>query len=229
MAWRYAIYAAPRPQSALWRVANSWLGRDPETGAAISRPRLAGFSAERCAEITEAPRHYGFHATLKPPFRMAPGMDEKDLLSALAAFAKGREAIVIPPLEVTTLGGFLALTCVRDSPELDSLAAACVREFDNYRATMSPEGQSRRWLTGLPPAQGRNLAARGYPFVLDEFRFHMTLTDRLAAQERARVADGLNALFATSGLDRVILDGIYLFEQTGADEPFLLTQWFDFA
>ena len=229
MARRFAIYAAPRADGALWQVANAWLGRDPASGAALARSALAGFSAARCAEITEAPRHYGFHATLNPPFRMAPGCREAALIAALAAFARERTAIVLPPLAVTALGGFLALTCTRACPEIDRLAEDCLRRFDRFRSPMDGAERADSRPSGLTGAQERNLAQWGYPYVLEAFRFHMTLTGRLAAEERARAAAALADLFATAGLCSVTLDGICLFEQDTTDSPFLLRQRFAFA
>ena len=69
---RYAIYFAPRPRRALARFGAAWLGWDAEAGADRDGPELAGLPRPR-AEIVATPRRYGFHATLKAPFRLARG------------------------------------------------------------------------------------------------------------------------------------------------------------
>lgn len=228
MARRFAIYAAPEADSALGRLANGWLGRDPVSGAALPRPGVAGFTAERCGEITAAPRHYGFHGTLKPPFRLAPGTRAEDLIAALAAFAEARAPIALPPFAVTALGGFVALTCYHACPDLDRLAADRVRDFDRFRAAMDDQERARRRAGGLTPRQDRNLREWGHPYVMEDFRFHMTLTGRLAPEERGRACRALAGLFEAVDLAAIRLDSICLFEQQGAERPFLLSKRLDF-
>lgn len=228
MARRFAIYAAPREDSALWQIGNRWLGRDPVTDTALDPPVLAGFSAQRTAEITEAPRRYGFHATLKPPFRLAPGISDEDLITALSAFAEARTPISLSPLTLTALDGFLALACTTASPMLDRVAADCVREFDAFRAAMDDAERARRQVVGLTPRQKRNVRDWGYPYVMKDFRFHMTLTSRLAPDERARVFRALGDIFGVVECDWISLESICLFEQKRAECPFILRERFDF-
>ena len=86
---RYAIYYAPEPGSELAAFGAQWLGRDPETGATIEQPVLLGVRPERLAEITAAPRLYGFHGTLKAPMHLARGRDP-DALRRLVRDLAGR-------------------------------------------------------------------------------------------------------------------------------------------
>src|SRR5262245_1073133 len=118
MSERYGLYFAPRRDSALARFGDRWLGRDGETGAALERPKLETISPARLQVLTEAPRHYGLHGTLKPPFALASGSDRAQLQAAVSTFAADRTAFVIPRLRLKAIGNFLALTAADPVPEL---------------------------------------------------------------------------------------------------------------
>ena len=74
MSARFAVYLVPLSASALWERACRWLGRDPESGAVYAQPAVPGFAAEEIRALTQSPRNYGFHGTLKAPFRLAEGV-----------------------------------------------------------------------------------------------------------------------------------------------------------
>src|SRR5512145_2649151 len=123
---RYAIYFAPSERSSLWRLGCAWLGRDAQRDCALEQPRLDGLAPARVAQLTAAPRLYGFHATLKPPFALAPGCVAGELDAALARFAQRRAPFPLPPLEVGMLAGFIALLPIGASAALAALAGDCV-------------------------------------------------------------------------------------------------------
>ena len=193
---RFAIYFAPHADSVLARFGSAWLGRDAAGRKPAARLAAEGFSAGRLAALTAEPAHYGWHATLKPPFRLAAGRTREALISRLAAFAAARTAFDIPALKLGSLGGFLALLPSATPEPLTRLARDCVRAFDEFRAPASPDELVRRLDGGLTPRQEALLARWGYPYVLEEFRFHLTLTARLEAAERRRLAAALAPLVA---------------------------------
>ena len=88
MAMRYAIYYAPDPASALWLFGSSVLGYDARTGRNVPLLAPAGISLADWEMATTDPRRYGFHATLKAPFRLALGMSEAALLDAVERSAE---------------------------------------------------------------------------------------------------------------------------------------------
>jgi len=176
---RFALYIAPPADDPLHAFAAGWLGWDPETGAETRPATAAGISAARLAELTAEPRRYGFHGTLKPPFRLADGCDEGQLIMALERFAAARRPLRLPPLQLAVLGSFLALRPSAPCAEVDLLAADCVRDFDRFRAPPSEQELARRRAHGLTPRQEANLAQWGYPYVMDDFRLHFTLTGRI--------------------------------------------------
>ena len=54
-----------------------------------------------------------------------------------------------------------------------------MRDLDRFRAPPPSEETARRRTAGLSGVQEANLARWGYPFVMEEFRFHITLSGRL--------------------------------------------------
>ncbi len=193
MTVRYAIYHCPDADSDLYRAASDWLGYDAVTGWEIVPDLPTDIAEEEWRAATDAPRTYGFHATLKPPFRLADGRYEDELRAALSVFARENAAAPLGPLDVAGIGGFLALLPVYDNHAVTRLAGACVEAFDGFRAPPEPGEAAKRRGGGLSPTQEKYLSRWGYPYVFEEFRFHMTLTGRLDDGSRARFRTALEA------------------------------------
>ncbi len=182
---RYALFYLP-PARADWaRFATGWLGWNSLTGQPADHPHLPDLPVS-IAEITRSPRKYGLHGTIKPPFRLAEGATFDDLEAACADLCRSLPAIDAGQLRLTRLGRFLAL-CPEQSPELLQVAGTCVRELDRFRALSAPEEMNKRRAAHLTPRQEDNLKKWGYPHVMDDFRFHITLTGRLAKPVLAQV------------------------------------------
>lgn len=213
---RVAVYYAPAPDDALWGAACSWLGRDPETAATLRQPALHDI-----ATLTESPRLYGFHATLKPPMRLATTYDL--FLADAEAIAARTAPFTLPPLHVADLSGFLALRETTPCPPLHALADACVAGLDTHRAPPDGAELARRRKHGLPPAQEAMLARWGYPHVMETWFFHMTLTRRLSADERASVLPAAEAHFAGVLGPRQV-EALTVFTQAAPDAPFLVAE-----
>lgn len=209
---RYAVYFAPAPDSALWTTGSALLGYDAAIGADVPAVVPDGWSAAAWHALTGDPRRYGFHATLKAPFRPADGVHETDLVEALAATATVQPRFAMP-LEVARLGSFVALVPAPAPPALGVLATACVEAFERYRAPLSDAEIARRDPSRLTDRQRAYLDRYGYPYVREEFRFHMTLTGSLAA-DSADPSQALRAILApVVGQDPVPIDGLALFRQ----------------
>lgn len=191
---RYAVYFAPRLGAFAARSA-AWLGWDAATGQPVAQPDLAGLPRP-VAEITTDPRRYGFHGTIRAPFRPADGVTPDQISDAVAALAAHSPAVPCEGLRLEDLHGFLALIPQGDLSALLALGAAVVEATDPMRAPLSEAEIARRKPETLTPRQRDLLDRWGYPFVFEEFRFHLTLTDRLGADEAAQVAPLLAAHFA---------------------------------
>ena len=215
MAERYAIYYAPEPGSDLDRFGQAWLRSGTEA------PPVAGFSHEERLDLTGQAAFYGFHATLKAPFRLAPGQNHEALGRALTDFAATRTPALGPRLTLRSLHGFLALVPEFPCPEIDGLAWDCVRDFDRFRAPLEPEERARRRNDRLSPRQEELLDRFGYPFVGEEFRFHLTLTRRLPdLEQRTGVARRLAEPAEPACRVPLAVREICLFVQTDQESPF---------
>jgi putative phosphonate metabolism protein len=216
---RLAIYYAPAEDSPLSRTAVQWLGRD-----AFADLTLPGAKETVIAD----PRVYGFHATLKPPFRLASGADESYLRERLRQFASSRSPFEAPPLQLGSLSSFLALTLSKPCPVFQELAAACVREFDRFRAPATEQEMARRRRAKLNPSQLAYLEQWGYPYVLDEWRFHMTLTSSLDPDTYRAMRKHLAELFEPHCQAPLRVDSICLFEQFGDEALFRALERYPF-
>lgn len=229
---RFALYFTPREGSPWWRFGSSWLGRDPASGLDVPQPTVAGIGADAFRALTAAPRRYGFHATLKAPFALRAGTTRESLAAAIEGFCAARAAFPTPPLEVTRLDDFLALAPALRESRINDLAADCVREFDAFRAPPEAHELELRRRKGLSPRQDRYLEEFGYPYVLAEFRFHLTLTgpiDGVPAQHVAAVRAAAAQAVARLADEPLLLDGLALFEQPERDAPFRLVARFPFG
>ena len=216
---RYAIYLAPAPETDLWRRASGWLGRDAATDAAVAWQGPAGLDPRRAAEITADARHYGFHATLKAPFRLRAGTTAADLCAAARAFA-GRQQGFPLRLRLSAVGSFLALVEAEPVDAVARLHAAVLQEFEPFRAAPRAAEVARRLQAGLSARQKESLAEWGYPYVLDDFRLHYTLTSALPPAERRTVEAALASFFAADIAAPVMIDAICVFAQPAATAPF---------
>lgn len=176
---RFAIYDAPI-DDALAGFGATWLGWDVRTGSA-TRPA----DVPDLDDITMTPRKYGFHGTLKPPFKLAEGRSVDELQTAAADLAGRCAPAISGGLQLTTLGGFLALTPTGDLSGVERVASACVTELDAFRSPATEAELERRRSVGLSARQEALLQRWGYPYVMEEFRFHLTLSGRLAQADRA--------------------------------------------
>ncbi|HTT39703.1 MAG TPA: DUF1045 domain-containing protein [Burkholderiales bacterium] len=225
MSRRYALYFAPPEHTDLWRLGCAWLGRDPATGRRLRPPAVDGFSAQRIRGLTASPRLYGLHATLKPPFRLRSGCTRDDLVEAAHALAARHAAFALPALEVGTLAGFLALRTSLPSDRLRRLADACAVELDHFRADPQEEELVRRRQAGLTPRQEELLLHLGYPYLLDQWRFHITLTESVAGVEAERLAAWLASYFRAA-TQPVRCEDICLFVQPAPRAEFQILRRF---
>lgn len=233
MSARYAIYLAPPPASPLWRFGARVVGRDAATGEQISGFAPQGYTADAWREIAAEPRRYGFHATLKAPLRLAEGRGVEAFEAAVAALAADTRAFDLGALRVSVLKpnggdvGFVALTPASRSHALAALEARALSELDAFRAQPTEAEIARRRPERLSPRQRDYLATYGYPYVLEEFRLHFTLSG--AVREPEALAERLRGEFERAVADpSFLVDALVLFEQKDGGD-FLIRRRFPFA
>lgn len=217
---RYAIYFAPSPGSAWWSFGAHWLGRDEASGALLPQTPLPQSSAGEFERITAEPRRYGFHATLKAPFRLAESCDADHLLERMRALAVGLRPVPLGTLVPVFMDGFVALASTSRNPALTALAAACTKDLDDLRA---PLGEADRGKRQIDPADARArelLERYGYPNVLERFRFHMTLTGPVDTALAARVVAWIAGTVARLNSEAPpVLDRLCLFFEPEPGAP----------
>ncbi|WP_293809494.1 DUF1045 domain-containing protein [uncultured Bosea sp.] len=227
---RYAVYYAPAADSALWRFGSTTLGYDALTGEDLPLAVPPGRDPTLWPAFTEEPRRYGFHATLKAPFELAHGRSEEQLRAFARNHAAGLDAVELAGLSVTALGSFVALTPSEPSEALQRLAFATVQAFELFRAPLSEADKARRLKSPLTPAQHAYLEAYGYPYVGDAFRFHMTLTSSLPAEQAGPVKQALETAHAAAvPADPVRIDRFALFRQDDRAGRFRLLDSYSFG
>lgn len=223
MPHRYAIYYAPPVEDALWLRACQWTGRDPATDAELPIPEPLRDLGGGLKALTASARRYGFHATLKAPMRLAEGCTETDLRAALGAFAAACPPVPAGPMAPRLLDGFLALMPVEQPEALTEFAAACVSEFEPLRAPLGEAELARRHAADLSDRQSELLDAYGYPYVMEEFRMHMTLTDRLPEAVRTELVAAAAKWFRAVLSAPVTIDRIVLYAEPAPGACFVRT------
>lgn len=206
---RYAVYFTPRPETPLCRFGASILGYDAYTGSRVSR---AGVD-EGIEALTAEPRRYGFHATLKPPFRLRHGRSARELTEQVRRLAASQPVIPIGKLAPALIRSFIALVPAAPSRKFDLLAAECVAAFDYFRAPPEQGDRERRRVDLLTRRQAALFERWGYPYVFEEFRFHMTLTGSIPSGDQATWLQRLSAEYETLVNEEVLVDGLTLLSQ----------------
>ena len=226
---RYAIYYSPEPGSPLDAFGRAWLGGNGKTGAPATAPTTK-VEPSRITQLTESPSRYGFHGTLKPPFELNPSATLASLLETAKVFARSLSPVEIPPLELAVIGKFIALTPTTQSAALEKLAAACVRAFEAFRMPATEDQIENYKLNKLTVHQEQMLEHWGYPYVMEEFRFHISLTDRIDDDaEREAAMATLQRLGAPVLGKSIIVRDITVFSQSAFDEPMLPTERIPFG
>jgi putative phosphonate metabolism protein len=191
---RYALYWAPEA-GPFADLAAAWLGWDAAGGRTVPHPDVPGLPRP-VADLTATPRKYGFHGTVKPPFRLAEGQSAEALQAEAAAYCAQARAVTLPGLALHRIGGFVALTPEGDQGPLAALAAGAVAALDPFRAPPDAAEIARRDPDRLTPRQRAHLARWGYPYVMEDFQFHLTLTGDLPQAEAQAVEAALAPVFA---------------------------------
>jgi hypothetical protein len=207
-------YRVAEPRSAERRA-----GEAPRYEAHAPHPQLSG----ALADLTAAPRRYGWHGTLVAPFRLADGVRPDDLLGAVQRWARTRSGFALP-VDVTLLGDFVALRPASDEGDalMRGLAADAMRTFAPLRAAPTAAELERRLAGGrLTERQRALLVEWGYPYVFDEFRFHMTLSNSLAsAHDCVAMVDWWQR--EAERLGPLPVQSVALFVEPAPGEPFVL-------
>lgn len=221
---RFAIYFCPRQDSLLFELGSQWLGRNAVSGKALDPDLPRGLAHPDWLRATQSPRRYGFHATLKPPFRLVEGANSEDLCNAVRAFASAHDAFEAPSLRVGTLGNFLALVLTEACEAFAEFAGECVRQFDSFRAPATEEEIANRLHDQLSEREREHVRRWGYPYVFDTWKFHMSLTGSLQNDSIPPLEKILARRFSSVCAHPVLVDSICIFHEPAPGSPLHLLE-----
>ena len=225
---RYAVYFLPDWESRLFQLASQLIGWDCQEGRRHSPPGpkvLANPDGIDIESATRAVRNYGFHATIKPPMRLARNMSAAKLAARAAEITAGHWPFQVN-LRIKRQGRFVALVQEEPPLELADLAADCVKGLDGFRARPRHDEIEKRRAAGLTPRQEDMLARWGYPYVLDEFRFHMTLAGPMDERDAASFIALARTWIGEDITLPIWLDRLALVGE-GAEGKFRFIRWLD--
>lgn len=223
---RYALYFAPDADHPLTAKAEAWLGYSAWSFADIEQIAPDGIAQSAFAQLTAAPRKYGFHGTLKPPFRLSEGTSENDLVDAVQDAVATLHPVMLQALVTRFVGPFLALVAEASSGDLNDLAGDIVKRFEPFRAPLNEAEMERRLRSPLTERQQQHLAQWGYPYVFDEFRFHMTLTGPVPDDQREAIDRAAREHFSDVGKQPFPVDRLAIFKQPDPERPFYVLRSF---
>lgn len=227
MSERYAIYFTLAQNDPLYQLAAQWFGYDFYQGSkpsirmdhhALLKPLFPYSDFNAKASL------YGFHATLKPPFRLKPRVSHKQLVKILKHFSRLHSPFNCAKLKLQQIDNFLALVPEQNCKKLNQLAKDCVQTFDVFRDELAAEEVQKRNPASLTEDQRLMLKLWGYPYVLDEFRFHMTLTDALTQSQIDRCKPLLESYFHPYTSRPLRIDQINLCYQATEHSPFVVLE-----
>ena len=218
---RYAIYFTPAHGSPWWQFGAHWLGRDECTDTPLVHAAVADISPDELHQITEYPRRYGFHATLKAPFSLREGVTLADLEQGMRALAQAQKAVPLGPMQASRMDNFVALVPVQPPAALAALATLCVTSLDHLRAPLTQPELARRLAQHLNTREQELLMQYGYPHVLERYRLHLTLTGPLSDVAAQTVVDALaDKVSHLNHAVPLVLDRLCLFVEPGPGQAF---------
>lgn len=205
---RFAIFFTPTGALGDWGAA--WLGWNSATGCTARHP---DFGDTDIAKITTRPRKYGLHGTLKAPFSINDSTDLTQMQESMADFAAKHARFEIGTMELRYDNGFVALRPAIASTGLPDFASTVVKTFDPFRAALTDADIARRRMSKLTPRQDQQLLDWGYPFIFDDFHFHLTLTGPINKTTAAATIASLRPALTACVPDPFQIDAITLMGQ----------------
>lgn len=223
---RYALYYVPETGSSFNDAGSRWLGRDAYSDRVFEQPGIDGLTAWQIAERTLNARRYGFHATLKAPAPLAGHVSEADYVRAVAEFCKSTPAVVLPKAVIQSFSGIYAIVPAEPFAPLNALEKNIVMHFEPWRGGLNDETMEKQRRGNLTDRQIELLERWGYAHAMEEFRFHITLTDRIPDDQKDAFVAAMKQHFeafdgAPLSIDRL---GIFVEDQPGA--PFRILDSF---
>lgn len=222
---RYALSYVPEQGTPLAELGRTWLGHDIDSSVFIDQPDVPGITPERLEELTHWRRSEGMHGVLKPSFQLRSTASIESLLDTVRLFCRCQEPVHIPQMEVNVIGKFLALTPTIPSRQLVALASECVRVFEGFRQPILINMDDRYRNDKLTVYQKRMLKHWGYPYVMEEFRFFIPMTDRIEDDaEREEITKAVTSISKPGIGETVHIRELTVLGQDSRQEPMRIVE-----
>ena len=225
---RFAIYYVPPESDYLTKFSASWFGWDAYQGIKVNYPMLRNLNYD-LKDITSKPSKYGLHGTLKAPFFLAPNRTIDELRLSLSVLSHSIKKFEIPSICLRIISGFIAIVPSTQNESMNYLAKKCLEDLDRFREIESPDILNKRRVVGLSPSEEHYLFRWGYPYVLDNFRFHLTMTTKLTSEVSKNVLSVLNSELRVVLKAPLAISKIYLFGESKLHGRFEVIEEFSLA
>ncbi len=198
---RYAVFYLPPSDSPLADFGAQWFGYDIRTGKFREPIQTTTFDLK---ELTKISHRYGLHATLKAPFRLKKKYDLSNLFKRVEKQASKSEPFTYPSMKITQLAGFPALMPKHNRAKMVHLEERLVHKLNKFGKKPDQSTSDRRRKVKLNALEQEYFRLYGYPYVLDHFRFHLTLCDKAERSTRSVISSFLEENYSevlTSSLE----------------------------
>ena len=225
---RYAIYYAPIENPELDLFGKCWLGWDPYKGEETTKSDLSKLTSfKKFSSLVLTPKQYGFHGTIKAPFRLKNEYTYNDLENKVREISKQIQSFHLDKLVIKKLGNFIALTPSKNL-KVNDVSNKFVEGLDFLRDDLSEDEIKKRNPHKLSFNQKKKLFKWGYPYVFNEFKFHLTLTGKLRIEEIDNVYKYLQTILKSVNLRKIHFKSICIFGQK-TDEKFYFIKKINFT
>ncbi len=187
---RYAIYYAPPKESNLEEFGRYWFGWDPLNAKLINNKQrinyLNGFGIKNLKNIDKnvlIAKKYGFHGTLIPPFRLNKNYSTNLLFKKTEDIAKKFKKFKFYKFKLKKINNFYAFVQNKKNNNINKLSNRLVRELFKFRSPLTKKEIDRRNPSKLSKLQLNILYKWGYPYLMSEFSFHMTLASEVTGNK----------------------------------------------
>lgn len=187
---RYAIYYAPPKESNLEEFGRYWFGWDPLNAKLINNKQrinyLNGFGIKNLKNIDKnvlIAKKYGFHGTLIPPFKLNKNYSTNLLFKKTEDIAKKFKKFKFYKFKLKKINNFYAFVQNKKNNNINKLSNRLVRELFKFRSPLTKKEIDRRNPSKLSKLQLNILHKWGYPYLMSEFNFHMTLASEVTGNK----------------------------------------------
>ena len=187
---RYAIYYAPPKESNLEEFGRYWFGWDPLNAKLINNKQrinyLNGFGIKNLKNIDKnvlIAKKYGFHGTLIPPFKLNKNYSTNTLFKKTEDIAKKFKKFKFYKFKLKKINNFYAFVQNKKNNNINKLSNRLVRELFKFRSPLTKKEIDRRNPSKLSKFQLNILYKWGYPYLMSEFKFHMTLASEVTGNK----------------------------------------------